>query len=179
MVSLKWYCLTRSLDHDFARSYLALCRRSLPEALPRRFGEFEPFQHKYSESGEGFVAAWHAATSTVSFSAAAPCISGAMHAGPSDTHPGLIWSLGLEVLRDPLQDRQWRGTARRLFIDVAERLGAFFASAEVTRWHIWSGGAVWTDAQTEWPIWPYAAQGWMGLPPTRCGGAGTGACTAT
>lgn len=45
VVSLKWYCLTRSLDHDFARSYLALCRRSLPEALPRRFGEFEPFQH--------------------------------------------------------------------------------------------------------------------------------------
>jgi hypothetical protein len=49
---------------DIAARYLAISRRYLPEALPRRFGSSEPFQQKLESDGDqAFIQAQKAGTS--------------------------------------------------------------------------------------------------------------------
>jgi hypothetical protein len=74
--------------------------------------------------------------------------------------------MSLDFHHQPLaDDPRWREAVRRLFVAVAEEFGAFYASAEVTRGHIWNGRSMWSDARTEWAIMPARIDGWMGLPP--------------
>jgi hypothetical protein len=166
VLTLRWYAITDSVPIDAAATYTSLCRNYLPEALPRRFGEFEPLQSKLADTGDsGFANAWRAATSLLFFSASPPCIAGSMYAGPSETHPRKVWVMTLDVLRDPFTDPRWRDALRRLFVAIADGIDCFFASAEVTRGTLWNGRSGGADAQTEWPIMPARIQGWMGLPP--------------
>jgi hypothetical protein len=165
-VILHWYAITGSVPSDAAATYTALCRKYLPEALPRRFGEFEPLQSKLTDTGDsGFDNAWRAATSLLFFTASPPCIAGSMYAGPSETHPRKVWVMTLHVLRDPFIEPRWRDALRRLFVGIADRSECFFGSAEVTRGTLWNGRSGRADAQTEWPIMPARIEGWMGLPP--------------
>jgi hypothetical protein len=148
----------------FARS----AQRLLPEALPRRFGEFEPLHGKLAESGiEGFCEAWAAATSLLFLSGSGPCIGGSLHPGPNDRFPSPFWRLSLQFHANPLCNQRWRDALRRLVTTVSDALPAFYASAQITGDHIWSGRTLWSDSRTEWPVSPLRArQGWLGLPPT-------------
>lgn len=153
VVTVDWYSLRSDLDDNVGHEYVIRCHRYLPEALPRRFGEFEPFQHKLGEVGEaGFARAWREAESLLFFSASAPCIAGALWAGPSEKHPRPVWHMSLELHCLPLTDRRWRDALMRLFISLAEHLKAFYASAQVTRDNIWNGRGLWSDGSTERPI---------------------------
>lgn len=153
VVTVDWYALRSDLDANVGHEYVIRCHRYLPEALPRRFGEFEPFQHKLAEVGEeGFARGWREAESLLFFSASAPCIAGALWAGPSEKHPRLVWHMSLELHCLPLTDRRWRDSLGRLFVSLAEHLNAFYASAQVTRDSIWNGRGLWSDRSTERPI---------------------------
>jgi hypothetical protein len=66
VVDVDIYCLREGLIPEPARLFAAEAQRFLPEALPRRFGEYEPLQGKLAEEGiVGFCKAWAAATSLV------------------------------------------------------------------------------------------------------------------
>ena len=68
-MDLDWFCLRQDLSDGVPRLFIDTVERTLPEALPRRFGESEPFQGKYAEAGsEGFTAAFNDATSLLFFS---------------------------------------------------------------------------------------------------------------
>lgn len=166
VVALDWYSSKAELDPDFGAVWVAQCRHLFPEALPRRFGEFEPLQHKLAEVGdEGFARTWIQAASTLFFAATNPCIGGAMGAGPNEKRPRLLWHMSLNLHRLPVMDPRWREALRRLFVATAQHLHAFYASAQVTREHIWSGRGLWSDGKTEWAVSPARVNGWMGLPP--------------
>jgi hypothetical protein len=166
VVCLTWYARKSDVDDGFGEVYPTLCRRLLPEALPRRFGEFEPLQAKLRDVGDdGFAEAWRDATSRVLFSATTPCIAGSISARPSTRHPLRVWDMTLDLHFEPLADSRWRDAVRQLFVAIADHLRAFYASAEVTRGHIWNGRSMWSDQSTEWPISPARRDGWMGLPP--------------
>ncbi|MGQ0629946.1 MAG: hypothetical protein ACT4P1_02820 [Sporichthyaceae bacterium] len=167
MISFRWYCPFAALPTDWASTYLVLCRRLLPEALPRRFGEYEPFQHRLDEAGDhGFTTAWGQATSSLHFSASGPCLGGALWAGPNEQHPVPMWCQSADFHYGPLaDDPRWRDAAQRWFLAIAAELGACYASAEVTRGHLWNGRSMGADGNSEWLISPARVQGWMGLPP--------------
>jgi hypothetical protein len=167
VITLAWYTRFQSVGSDFGARYLAICRRLLPEALPRRFGETEPLQGKLTDGGdEGFAQAWSGATSLLFFVASPPCIGGSMYAGPGEQHRRPVWRMSLQAHYEPLRGEPlWRDAVRRFFVAVSEDLDAFFASAEVTRGSIWNGRSLWADANTEWTIMPARVNGWMGLPP--------------
>lgn len=167
VIDLNWYARSASIGDDFGARYVSLCRRLLPEALPRRFGEFEPLQGKLADAGDdGFARAWRDATSMFFFSASRPCIGGSLWAGPSEPRPRSVWKMGLDLHWQPIaDDSRWREALRRFFVAVAEELPAFYASAEVTRGHIWRTRTSWSDGETEWMITPARVNGWMGLPP--------------
>jgi hypothetical protein len=77
---------------------------------------------------------------------------------------GPVWSVDLSVHREALVDMERRSALRRLFVEAARDLGAFFACAEVERGWQWNGRSLSADDETEsWPA-PTAADGWLGLP---------------
>lgn len=167
-VDLEWFSLRKDMPDNASAVMLSAAERYLPEALPRRFGEYEPFQHKYSDEGSaGFHQAWREATSLLFFSGSGPCVGGDLNAGPSEQYPDRYWSMSMTFLADPLQEPGWRDAARRLFIALADGVHAFYASAQVSRNSVWSGRTLWTDGQTEVPISTLRYRdGWLGLPPT-------------
>ena len=156
MVGLVWCCLREQVPADAPALIISAAERYLPEALPRRFGEYEPFQGRYSETGmEGFSQAWRDATSWLFFSGSGPCAGGHLSGGPSQQFPDRYWSMSLTLLADPLREAPWRDAVRDLFTALADTLGTFYASAEVTR------------DNTEYAVRTLRSlDGWMGLPPT-------------
>jgi hypothetical protein len=166
LVELNWYVSSDSLVADVGAEYVRLCRQLLPEALPRRYGEFEPLPYKLAVTGDaGFASAWRVADVLLFFSASPPCLGGALYAGARESTSHAVWKMNLQVYRRPLTEILWRDALRRLFIGLAENLHAFFASAEVTRGHIWNGRSMWSDGKSEWAVSPLRRDGWKGLPP--------------
>jgi hypothetical protein len=104
-VDLEWCCLREHVPADAPALIISAAERHLPEALPRRFGEYEPLQGKYSEAGgEGFGQAWREATSWLFFSGSGLCIGGSLSGGSGQQYPDRYWSMSLTLLADPLRE---------------------------------------------------------------------------
>jgi hypothetical protein len=165
---LTWFSLRDDLPASVSDLMVSAAERYLPQALPRRFGEHEPLQEKYADAGrEGFSQAWRAATSLLLFSGSMPCIGGHLNAGPHERFPDRYWSMSMTFLADPLREGSWRQAAHHLFTTLADELHCFYASAQISRNHIWSGRSLAIDGETELPIRTLRfREGWLGLPPT-------------
>jgi hypothetical protein len=166
-VELNWYCRRADVPTDAAERVLASVGRHLPEALPRRYGEYEPFQAKLADGGVvAFCAAWRAATDSLHFSCTAPAIGGSLDAGPNERFPDRFWGMSLTLFADPLREPAWRAATRGLFTSVADTLGAFHATAEVVRDSIWSGRSLWVNSKTEPTAYLlHGRSSWLGLSP--------------
>lgn len=165
---LTWFSLRDQLPAGVSDLMVSAAERYLPEALPCRFGEYEPLQGKYADAGkEGFSQAWRGATSPLFFSGYLPCVGGRLNAGPNERFPDRYWSMSITFLADPLKEDGWRHAVRRLFTTLADELRSFYASAQISRNQIWSGQSLWIDGETELPIRTLRFRdGWLGLPPT-------------
>lgn len=166
-LDLDWYCLDADVPSDASNIFVTAARDLLPEALPRRFGEFEPLQGR-TDPGQydSFHRAWASATSTLHFAGQAPCVGGHMapvaHKAPSDNY----WSMSISFLSTGLVDSGWYDAIRGLFRTLAENLGCFFAQATLSRGWGWSGRSLWADAETESSLRTLRYRdGWLGLPP--------------
>ncbi|MBN2176066.1 MAG: hypothetical protein JW722_00235 [Demequinaceae bacterium] len=165
LVSVYWHTLAENVDTFMVDSYLNACRRYLPEALPKRYGGFEPLQHKLSDTGDdGLKSAWKTESLWLMFAASAPCIWGSFSANPA-VWPQPVWSLHLDLQADPLSEPSWREGLRGLFVTFADELKCFFASAEVTRNHIWNGRSTASDGLEENLIYTARNGRWHGLKP--------------
>lgn len=164
-VSLHWYLQPASVGADIAAIYLSTARTFLPEALPRRFGAFEPFQGRLADHGDqAFIDGW--TTENMSFFLAGnlPCLGGAID-GLKSTEKRPVWTMSLGFLAEPLKSSNWREAVRQFFIALADRTGAFYASAEVLGGVHWNGRTVGYDSKSEPPSLPMSSEGWLGLPP--------------
>ena len=163
IVELRWYVRSEATGAHAATTWLDLARRHLPEALPRRFGSYEPLPMKLDVHGpDAFVQAVAAETLSVYYNASAPCIDGSMAGGAS----GLgMHSHGLSVHRKALADPRWRAALQRLFMAFAAATDAVFASAEVQRGVEWSGRSTWFGPTAERTTYLAARGQWAGLLP--------------
>lgn len=154
-----------------AERYLAAARRHLPEALPRRFGEFEPLQSKLDEAGDsGFVEAIDQSTGMLFWKAKFPVLTGSVsvnsfRAGGTEPVP----HVSITVARSAFDDPHWRSGLRSLFLQFGTGDGLYYAFAEVVRNLSWSGQSIWFDGQNENTDNLLGRQGrewgWMGLNP--------------
>jgi len=157
IVDLRWYVAASS--QPAAESWLELARRHLPEALPRRFGTYEPLQGRLDRDGpEAFVGADDGRHSTY-FDASAPCLSGSLASSST------LGAHSLSVQRTALADQRWANALRSFFVAVAVRTHAVYAVAEVVRGLSWSGRGIAYGPEAESRTYLAARGVWAGLPP--------------
>ncbi len=141
VVGVTWYVRPGGTGEAAASAWLDLARRHLPEALPRRFGPYEPLSMELEVDGpDAFVEAVAAETVFLSYQASAPCIDGNLAGGACG--PG-VHSHRLSVHRKALGDERCRTALQRLFVEFAVATHAVFASPEVQRGVEWSGRSTW------------------------------------
>ena len=162
IVEIEWYVRGDTDQKNAAPVWLDLTRRYLPEALPRRFGTYEPLQMKFSaDEPAAFIDAVPVDHGSLFFKASPPCIEG--HLAGNGT--GRVVSHSLSLHRDPLRDPRWRAALRRLFVGFAVETGAFFGVAQVQRGLEWSGRSMWYGAEAETTTYLAARGTWAGLLP--------------
>jgi hypothetical protein len=163
IVDVHWYVRGGANPESSALQWLALAKRHLPEALPRRFGTYEPLPMKMDlDRAEPFIEMVRNDSNTVYFKASNPCIEGSLASEATDW---LFRSHSLSLHRAALNDARWRNAFRGLFIDFAEQSRAVFATAEVVRGLEWSGRGLAYGPSAERST--YLARGgqWSGLLP--------------
>ncbi|OMC42538.1 hypothetical protein A5745_21560 [Mycobacterium sp. IS-2888] len=137
ILDLHWY--SPASAPNAPTLWLELARKLLPEALPRRFGEYYPYQHKLDRDGdEAFISSYGRSKGgfySPSFTATLPVLDGGLYA--PDWGGILIDSI--RMVAEPLDDPRWRNTVRRFFVEYARRRGCVLATGEVLRNHKLAG----------------------------------------
>lgn len=137
LLDLEWY--SPASAPPAPALWLELARKLFPEALPRRYGGYQPYPYRLDRDGEGlFVTEFgHIRERYESqiFVGSNPCLSGGLFAPPWG---GYLFD-NLHMLAAPLDDPRWRNTVRRFFVAYARRRGSVLAVGEVLRNHTLSG----------------------------------------
>jgi hypothetical protein len=181
VVGLQWFVPRSRCVPETADAFVSATSRFLPEARPTRFGDFEPFQERLEADGAPFAAMYAAKAGApygghMFWSSRAPCFGGnafvddpraGVRRRPDHLPVGGSWSTSLDG-RALESDARWREAVVDLFVAVARDVGAFYASATVTRGVIARRGRISYDGTSEdvnvrtgsleWRPW------WQGLP---------------
>lgn len=176
-ISLEWFFPDADAEQAITELFEVL-GRWWPEALPRRFGDYEPPQHRFDEEGLDGLLALARRDGSVFWTAARPSFGGSVsvqldpevraekgwqHAPPVGPQVGAV-SVGVDGRW--LEDDGWRADLIDGFVAAADRTGCAYAQAEVTRNWGYGGGHLWADGKTEtWYRQTIGLDGsWMGLP---------------
>lgn len=176
VVSLEWFLPASAPAEALSAAFLAATRRLFPEAVPTRFGAFEPFRGKLVPGDDRpFVASWEAARGApfgevISWKATRPCFGGSVsfpdpreQFRPAGVRRAVRLSIGFDG-RPLHSDSCWREATVDLFAGVARKLGAFYGAGYVRRGAIAKRGSVWYDGTSEtWAL--QRSRWWLGLPP--------------
>lgn len=125
-LDLTWYS-PDTAPADAVRAWLAATKSKLPEAVPRRFGNYEPLQYKLERDGEEKLL--DVGDDLLMFKGVLPCLGGAFYRAT----PGGLRVNTLALLADPLSDPRWRAAVRGLFVDFAQRRRSLLATGEICR----------------------------------------------
>ncbi|MDO9377476.1 MAG: hypothetical protein Q7T56_01405 [Nocardioidaceae bacterium] len=121
---LRWYARRDDRPGDLAERWLSQCRRHLPAALPRRFGDAEPLRGRLDRDGDaGFVAALAATTGLLFTAGTRPAHGGSLPGATPETWAGPVEVATLAVDHDT--------DVRGLLAGFADAAGCFFAEATV------------------------------------------------
>lgn len=171
VVEVTWYHLMDEIREDFPQRYLDLCRQYLPEALPKRFGAYEPAQGNLARDGDqAFTDAFGAEHGSSIFGVSTfPLFNSGFRGifAGNDKHDhwnrqGDVQTVSLSIHRDVLDGPQWRDAFHRFFLAVARELRSFYASAEVNPGYLWNGRTLWSG-KSEW-FYSQSSNGrWKGL----------------
>jgi GNAT superfamily N-acetyltransferase len=145
-LELEWLW-TRRLTSKDARSVLDIFRRDLPEAVPVRFGTYEPMQGRLDRDGEdAFAELWDGVDDpfwkgTRPFDYGHVCLGrgwgSALSAEERDAMRPLLGgekapevdAVTLQFRTEVIDDARWLGAIRSLFERVCDEFSPFFAAA--------------------------------------------------
>ncbi|MEY9854243.1 hypothetical protein ABH923_003921 [Leifsonia sp. EB41] len=168
LVEFSWFLPASRVSPDLIQNWLELCRRDVPEALPRRYGSFEPLQGMLADGGqEQFLREWELAEDTISFAGSLPVTGGSLPVGRERRRgqARIVKAVEVSVLLSAFDDPRWTSGFRRLFVDFAERSESVYAYGEVARGYEWSGRQPWFSlSHTERTSYPNRGE-WLGLLP--------------
>jgi len=159
-VNLEWY-VEAGRWADAPAALLGVLARRCPEALPTRYGVFEPPQGRYDPAAPDAYTALARDDSAFWF-ASRPFFGG--HTSPPER--GDSGQIGLDVDWRVLEaDPRWRETVADLFAAAAVALGAFYAEGWVEPgWEVSSNNRLWISAGRKTRGSALGRDGWQGLP---------------
>jgi len=175
LVGLDWYLPVSRGSSRTATALLGVLRKVCPEALPVRFGTFEPLQHRFDSDDEPFQEMWKEVSEveygdSFFWSAKRPCFGGSIFFPdkrdkfrPSHVARSIHLSMDFDG-RALHGDTGWCETIVRLFLEVARTLGSFYAIGYVQR-NVIARRGIWFDSISE-PSPTLPGRWWLGLPPT-------------
>jgi hypothetical protein len=136
-VEFSWVIPAGAFTEALPRRLLAVLRRLIPEGLPRRYGSFEPLQHRLDEGDDAFVSRWleeqGSAVGLLFWKGSSPVGEGLV-SFPSDQRPDLgipAGSVEFQVDGRVFDDPRWRELAFELLDEVGALSSAFYARALV------------------------------------------------
>ncbi|SEF10734.1 hypothetical protein SAMN04489740_4025 [Arthrobacter alpinus] len=155
LVDVRWYHLMDEVPDDFPQRYLDLARQILPEAVPTRFGSFEPLQGNLARDGDSaFTAAFageygNSLFARGTFPVSSTSFSGVFGGNTNQDdyfRQGDVQTVSLNIHRTVLEEPAWRKAFERFIVAVSTELRSFYTTVEVDPgWH-WNGRSLWTYA---------------------------------
>ncbi len=131
-ISVSWYIdCQQSLTNKLA-DFIELLEKYLPQALPRRYGSFEPPEFKYSETGKQhllkFLNDEHEpvlyCTKPITYIFLSDAYIANQRLGIEDYRCNRI---EIELLKEAYQEPNWQYAIKRLFKEVAKLFKPFYA----------------------------------------------------
>jgi len=169
VVEFSWYVRRSDAPVDLASVLLGRMEQLLPEAIPRRFGGFEPLQHTYeTEGADGFIRCWRDEPSMFWKGSAKPCFEGSVAGLGQDAgwagveHP--VGTIHMTIDGRAFDEEPWQRVLVDFFVAVSAASGALAAVAEVARNLRLSRGSLshGPEAESTWGL--VVRNEWMGLP---------------
>ena len=164
VVEMAWYYIIDEAPADLPAVYCHLAQKFLPEALPRRFGTYEPFAGKFDRDGvSGFSQmASDEAKHMLLFEGKYPVGLGHILGGRFNDR-GNVSKTQLRIDRGVLEDPRWQDGVKRFFVEFSKASHSFYAAAEVLRGFEWNGRTFRSDS-TEMMSNVQSLGRWGGLP---------------
>lgn len=131
-ISISWYVACEQSLSNQMTGFIELLEKYLPQALPRRYGAFEPPEFKYSVTGKNHLISFlNSEHSPVIY-----CTKPVTHIFISDAY---IYNqkykvkdyrcnkIEIELLKEAYIESNWQFAAKRFFIEVARLFKPFYA----------------------------------------------------
>lgn len=169
-LSLEWFFADSAPVNG--STFLATVQRVWPQAMPTRFGTYDPMRFKMADATgrTDFMIMWEDGRSFF-WKSAKPVIGGSFFRSPGIAEsPAMRRQVQLSVSLNATAIESHPAVCDRavnLFLAVAQELGAFFGAGYVTRDVLLGNrGDVWYGPDTE-SIGFTRGPWWIGLPPTQ------------
>ncbi|WP_460663395.1 hypothetical protein [Kribbella swartbergensis] len=160
LFELHWYAFAEGVPTDPVDDWIELCRRYLPEALPRRYGEFEPLQHRLDRDRPELLRELVLTEAHPSFVGTKPCLDGGFFRNED------ILTVRLSMHEAVARDLAWQAAVRKLFVAYAVRRAAFLATGEIVGRVLWDGRSISYDGREENTFsLSRSRERWVGLTP--------------
>ncbi|MGB3858833.1 MAG: hypothetical protein WA912_06215 [Ornithinimicrobium sp.] len=163
---LSWYFRPADLPDRFEHRLLDLMRGSLPEAVPQRYGDYEPPQHRLERDGDDHFTAFAATMDGTFWTGRRPVVSAhyTRRLGRSvhRSQARQVGYLEISLLLDAVDTPAWRAELQYTLVSIAELSRAFYAQAAVGRRY--RGVRLASDGDTRSPEPLATGYGWQGLP---------------
>lgn len=168
VVGFDWYVRRADSGPDLPLRVLDVLRTHFPEALPRRYGAFEPMQGTFDAgAADRFAREWRNEASLFFWSARKPCFGGLTSGlgaqGPRPPEQP-IGHIALTIDAAVFASDDWTTSLIACFTRMAAATDAFFASADVDHNLRASGNRIGYGPEAISNPGPYVRETWMGLP---------------
>jgi len=151
VIQLSWWFLNNALpDRDKRESFFGLLERQLPEAMPKRYGLYEPPQHLYAETGKEHLhqfldknlhdnIVWYPHRPVTSVHLAFPKPIGPSRQGFRSNF------LEIEIESAALNQPGWSENLRRFWIQMSALLQPIYGDVRKAAGYVRHGRSVWID----------------------------------
>lgn len=169
VLKLSWWYMNSPLNSVGGVSeFLSILRRHIGEAVPRRYGPWEPPRYTTEETGTDALAEFIIETLGTSsvFYTERPVVGFYISDCAGARHPQAGFRANcfrLEIETAALDQPGWERAIRNLWHDVSRFLQPFYGDARILRDYLWSGATLSSDTQTE--VEPVRSWFWRGIPP--------------
>jgi hypothetical protein len=167
VVSMSWWFLDSPLlSREGRESFVKLLERTLPEALPKRYGLYEPPQHVYAKTGKAhlldFIDAnlhdmmvFYPQRPVTSLYVGFPNPLGAYKIGFRSNR------LEIEVEKEALSQPGWANSLKLFWQQASIRIRPFYGDVRVLGGYRWMGATVSPGHQHPHPV---TSWWWAGIP---------------